>query len=263
MLEFSDAQLNAWMAELFWPLTRILGLFMVAPVFGHASVPRRFKVALGVLVALVVAPTLPAPPAVALTSWTGLFILAQQFIIGAAMGLVMRLVFAGVEAAGEVMGLQIGLGFASFFDPASQGQTLVVGRFLNVLAVLVFLSVNAHLLLIATLADSFRLLPVSSTPLAAAGFLSLTQAGAVIFTLALQLALPLIAILLVVNLALGILTRSAPQLNIFAIGFPITLGVGLIALDLSLSRFSPLFEHAVDDAFARIAPLLGVFAGTP
>ena len=261
MLNFTDAQLNAWMVGFLWPLSRILGLFTVAPVFGHASLPTRVKIGIGVFVALLVAPTLPAPPAVAPGSLAGLLILVQQFLIGVAIGFLMRLVFTGIEAAGELMGLQIGLGFASFFDPQSQGQTLVIGRFLNILGVLVFLALNAHLLLIAVLADSFHSLPISATPLASTGFLQLAQAGGTIFAIALQLALPLIAILLVVNLALGILTRSAPQLNIFAIGFPITLGVGLIAFDLSLGRFAPVFSAAVDAAFAHITAVLAAFAG--
>lgn len=261
MLTVTDAQLNAWLIAFFWPLTRILGLFMVAPVFGHRSIPTRVKVGLGVFVALVVTPTLPQLPQVELASWTGLFILVQQFLIGAAIGFVMRLVFAGVEAAGEVMGLQIGLGFATFFDPASAGQTLVIGRFLNILAVLAFLAVGAHLLLLAILVESFAVLPVSATPLAAVGFFKLADAGGMIFLLGLQLALPLIAILLVVNLALGVLTRSAPQINIFAVGFPITLGVGLIALDLSLAHFAPVFTAAVDSAFERIGAIVAALAG--
>jgi flagellar biosynthetic protein FliR len=261
MLTVSDAQLNAWLIEFFWPLTRILGLFMIAPVFGHRSVPTRVKLALGVFTALIVSPTLPDLPQVPLTSWTGLFILVQQFLIGLAIGFVMRLVFAGVEAAGEVMGLQIGLGFATFFDASSAGQTLVIGRFLNILAVLVFLSIGAHLMLLALLVESFHALPVSATPLAAKGFFDIAGAGGAIFALGLQLALPLIAILLVVNLALGVLTRSAPQLNIFAIGFPITLGVGLIVLDLSLGQFAPIFRDAVDAGFVRIGTLIAAFGG--
>lgn len=261
MLNFSDAQLNLWITGFFWPLTRILGLFMVAPVLSHASIPNRVKIGFSVLVALLLAPTLPPLPQVPLASWSGLLVLAQQFLIGAAIGFAMRVVFSGVEAAGELIGLQMGLGFASFFDPNSEGQTLVIGSFLNLLAVLVFLSVNAHLFLLAALAGSFHSLPISAVPLAAGGFLQLAQAGGVVFALALQLALPLIAVLLVVNLALGILTRSAPQLNIFAIGFPITLGVGLIAFDLSLGRFAPIFNTAVEAAFARIAALLAALAG--
>jgi flagellar biosynthetic protein FliR len=152
----------------------------------------------------------------------------------------MRIAFAAVEAAGEIIGLQMGLGFASFFDPQSAGQTLVLARFFNLLAVLVFLAVNAHLLVIGILVESFQSLPISHQPLSAAGFYNVAAYGSTVFAVGLQLALPLIAILLMTNLSLGILTRSAPQLNIFAIGFPITLGVGLIVLNLTMPRIAPV-----------------------
>ena len=247
MISFSDAQLNAWLISFIWPLTRILGLLMVTPVFGHRAVPARVKIGLGVFITLIVAPTLPPMPDVGLGSWHGLFILVQQFLIGLAVGFVIRIAFAAVEAAGEIVGLQMGLGFASFFDPQSAGQTLVLSRFFNMLAVLVFLAVNAHLLLLGVLVDSFQSLPVSPQPLSAAGFHNVAAFGSTVFAVGLQLALPLIAILLMTNLALGILTRSAPQLNIFAIGFPITLGVGLIVLDITLPYFAPQFEQLIQN----------------
>ncbi len=243
MISLTDAQLNAWLISFIWPLTRILGLIMLVPVFGHRSVPKHVKIGLGVFITLIIAPTLPPMPAVGLDSWHGLFILVQQFLIGMAIGFTMRVAFAAVEAAGEIVGLQMGLGFASFFDPQSAGQTLVLAQFFNLLATLLFLAVNAHLLLLGVLADSFRSLPISPQPLSASGFYAVAAYGSTVFSVGLRLALPLIAILLMTNLALGILTRSAPQLNIFAIGFPITLGVGLIALDITLPYFAPQLEQ--------------------
>jgi len=247
MISLTDAQLNTWLINFIWPLTRILGLIMVAPVFGHRAVPGRVKIGLGVFIALIIAPTLPPMPDVGLGSWHGLFILVQQLLIGVAIGFIMRIVFAAVETAGEIAGLQMGLGFASFFDPQSAGQTLVLARFFNMLALLVFLAVNAHLLLLGVLVDSFQSLPISPQPLSAAGFYNVAAFGSTVFAVGLQLALPLIAILLITNLSLGILTRSAPQLNIFAIGFPITLGVGLIVLDLTLPYFAPQFEELIQN----------------
>lgn len=256
MISLTDAQLNAWLISFIWPFTRILGLIMVAPVFGHSSVPRRVKIGLGVFIALIIAPTLPPMPDVGLGSWHGLFILIQQLLIGMAIGFIMRVVFAAVEAAGEIVGLQMGLGFASFFDPQSAGQTIVISQFFNLLASLLFLAVNAHLLLLGILVESFKSLPISPQPLSTAGFYSVANYGSVVFSVGLQLALPLIAILLMTNLALGILTRSAPQLNIFAIGFPITLGVGLIALDITLPYFTPQFEHMFRNGFAATTAVI-------
>lgn len=261
MLSVTDSQLGAWLAAFIWPLARLLGMLMVAPVFAHASLPRRVKIGLGVFVTLLVAPTLPALPAVEPASWAGLFILGREILIGVAIGFTMRLVFAGIEMAGELMGLQMGLGFASFFDPGASGQTVVLSRYLGMLASLIFLAVGAHLVMLSTLTESFRLLPISTEPLAGGGFMGLAQAGGLVFAIALQLALPIIAVLLVVNLALGILARSAPQLNLFAIGFPITLGVGIVTFDLTLERLAPLARSAFDSAFAEIARLLAAFAG--
>lgn len=256
MLNFTDAQLNAWLISFIWPLTRILGLIMVVPVFGHRSVPARVKVGLGVFITLVIAPALPPMPDVGLSSWHGLFVLIQQFLIGVAIGFVMRIAFAAADAAGEIIGMQMGLGFAAFFDPQSAGNTLVLGRFFNMLAVLVFLAVNAHLTMLGVLVESFQVLPISTQPLSAGGFNTAARFGAAIFAIGLQLSLPLIAILLLVNLALGILTSSAPQLNIFAIGFPITLAVGLVMLTFTLPYFLPQFELMFRQAFEAMGNVL-------
>jgi flagellar biosynthetic protein FliR len=114
-------------------------------------------------------------------------------------------------------------------------------------------AVNAHLLLIGVLVESFQTLPISHQPLASGGFYNVAAFGSSVFAVGLQLALPLIAILLMTNLALGILTRSAPQLNIFAIGFPITLSVGLIVLNFTLPYFAPLFEQLIENGLKASA----------
>ncbi len=259
MISLTDAQLNAWLISFIWPLTRILGVIMTAPIFGHRSVPARVKIGLGIFITLIISPTLAPMPEVGLGSWQGLLILIHQLLIGVAIGFIMRVVFAAVEAAGEIIGLQMGLGFASFFDPQSAGQTLVLARFFNMLAALIFLAINAHLLLIGVLIESFQTLPVSSQPLAAGGFFMVAAFGSTVFSLGLQLALPIIAILLMTNLALGILTRSAPQLNIFAIGFPITLGVGLIVLNVMLPYFAPQFELMIHNGLKTAITVIQAF----
>ena len=259
MISVSDAQLNAWLISFVWPLARILGVIMTAPIFGHRAVPARVKIGIGFFVALIVSPALPPLPEVGLGTWAGLLILVQQIIIGIAIGFTMRVVFAAVEAAGEIVGLQMGLGFASFFDPQSAGQTLVMARFFNMLAVLVFLAINAHLLLLGVLVESFQALPIGTPLFAGAGFMSVASSGATIFATALQLALPIIAIMLVTNLALGILTRTAPQLNVFAIGFPITLGVGLLVLMVTMPYFAPQFETLIHNGLKSALHLLQLF----
>jgi flagellar biosynthetic protein FliR len=187
-----------------------------------------------VLLALVIAPTVPAVPALDPMSYAGLLILVQELLIGLAMGFSMRLVFAAVEYAGELASSTMGFGFASFFDPSTQGRSAAISQFLSMVATMAFLAVNAHLVLLAALAESFVSLPISATPLSLAAPLELVRWGSRIFSAGLQLALPILGAVLIVNVALGILTRAAPQLNIFGIGFPITLGVGLLTLSIAL-----------------------------
>lgn len=261
MISFTDAQLNAWLIGFIWPLTRILGLIMAAPVFGHRAFPARAKIALGVFLAIAVSPALPPLPAVGLESWQGLWILLREFLIGVSIGFSMRLAFAATEAAGEMIGLQMGLGFASFYDPVSSGESSVVSSLLNMLAILLFLSFNGHLFLLDALARSFQSLPVSAAPLAASGFWSLASFGSIVLSLGVRIALPIIALLLMVSLSLGILTRSAPQLNIFSIGFPITLGVGLLLLSFGMPYFSPQVQHLSHDALRAAESMLLSFRG--
>lgn len=234
MITLTSAEMNTWIAALLWPLTRILGLIAASPLFGNSSVPVSVKVALGVMLATIMAPAVPAMPAVDPMSLAGFLILLQEMLIGLAMGFAMRIVFAAVEMAGEVSSLTMGLGFATFFDPMSSGRSSAISQFLALIATMAFLAVNAHLVLLEALAESFITMPVSSTPIAAGGPYAVAQFGGKIFAAGLQLSLPIVAALLVTNVALGILTRAAPQLNIFGIGFPISLGVGMLVISIAM-----------------------------
>jgi len=234
MISFTTTQLYAWIAGFLWPLTRILGLIATAPVFGNTGVPQLIKLTLGVLIALIVSPTLPPVPAIDPTSWAGLLIVAQELLIGLAMGFTMRLVFASIEFAGEISSSTMGLSFATFFDPTSAGRTSAISQFLALVATMAFLALNAHLVLIEALVESFFTLPIAGTPLSLSAPLEMVRWGGQIFSSGLQLSLPIVAALLVTNIALAILTRAAPQLNLFGIGFPITLGVGFLVISLTL-----------------------------
>lgn len=234
MLTLTSVEMNTWVAALLWPLARILGLIAAAPLFGNAGVPMRVKLLLGVMLGLVIAPIVPAVPAADPTSWAGLLILVKEMIIGVAMGFAMRIVFAAIEYAGEVASQTMGLGFAMFFDPSTRGRSSAVSQFVALVATMAFLAVNGHLVLIEVLAESFITMPITETPFSTNAALELVRWGGRIFSAGLQLSLPIVAALLITQVALGILTRAAPQLNIFGIGFPITLGVGLLTLSLVL-----------------------------
>lgn len=255
MLTVTSAQLDAWLAGLLWPLTRVLAVLAAAPVLGQTRVHSRVRIGLAIGIVLVIAPTLPPMPQVAPGSATGMLILANQLIVGLAIGFALRLVFTAVEMAGDLIGLQMGLGFAMFYDPANVQHTPILGQFLGLLATLVFLAINGHLLIISALVDSFHTLPITLEPLQGGFFHALARHGAIVFLAGLQLALPLVVTMLVVNLALGVLTRAAPQLNIFAVGFPVTLAIGFGALILTLPYFAPLFQKLLDQAFRFVAGL--------
>lgn len=252
MLTLTSIEMNTWIAALMWPLSRILGMIAAAPLFGNNSIPRSAKVVLGLLLAIIIAPAIPALPAADPMSLAGLLIVVQEFLIGAAMGFSMRIVFAAVEMAGEVASLTMGLGFASVFDPQTRGRSSAVSQFLALVATMAFLAINGHLLLLEVLAESFFTLPVSAAPFSSGGMLELVKWGGTIFSTGLQLCLPIVAALLITNVALGILTRAAPQLNIFGIGFPVSLGVGLLVISLALPYLSTplqnLFNQGIESA---------------
>ena len=252
MITLSTADINIWLAGLLWPLTRILGLIAAAPLFGNTSVPATVKVSLGVLLALIVAPAVPALPATDPMSMAGLLIVVQEMLVGLAMGFAVRIVFAAVEMAGEISSLTMGLGFATFFDPATQGRSSAISQFLALLATTMFVAVNAHLVLLSALVESFSTLPVSAQPVYGGGFKQMADWGAKIFSTGVQLSLPIVAALLITNVALGILTRAAPQLNLFGIGFPITLGVGLLVIAMTLPYLATPVQNLFLDGIEHV-----------
>lgn len=261
MLVLTAAEINTWIAGLIWPLTRILGLITASPVFGNARIPQTVQLSLGVMIAVGIAPLVPAVPAADPASYAGLLILAKELITGVAMGLAMRIVFAAVEMAGEISSLTMGLGFASFFDPMSQGRSSGIAQFLTWIATMSMLVANVHLLLLEALAESFFTLPIASTTFHGGGFWDLATWGAKIFSAGLQLSLPLVAALLITNVALGILTRAAPQLNLFGIGFPITLGAGFLVLMISLPYLATPLMNLLGQGTEKARHLPRAFAG--
>jgi flagellar biosynthetic protein FliR len=251
MITLSSADINMWIAGLLWPLTRILALISAAPIFGNSAVPPSVKVSLSVAIAVIVAPAVPAWPAVDPMSYAGLLIVLQEMLIGLAMGFSIRIIFAAVEMAGEISSLTMGLGFATFFDPTTQGRSSAISQFLSLVATMAFLAINAHLVLLSALVESFSTLPVSALPIYGGGFKQLADWGGKIFSVGVQLSLPIVAALLITNVALGILTRAAPQLNLFGIGFPITLGVGLLVVAMTLPYLGMPIQNLFLDGIER------------
>ena len=261
MITLGSAQLDAWLSLFAFPLTRILGLLAAAPVFNNAALPMRVRLVMGLVVTLGLSPALPPLPPLAPGSWLGLLVIAEQLLIGVMMGFALRIAMAALDVTGELIGLQMGLSFATFFDPSSSGLTPVMTQFLGFLTAMIFLAMNGHLLLLSVLAESFILLPVSLTPFHAAALSSLLNSAAMMFSLGVLLALPLITALLVTNIALGVLARVAPTLNLFAVGFPVTLALGFFVLMLSLPYLGAAMEGVFNRGFEALGMLLRAAAG--
>ena len=251
MLTFTEAQVLAWITPLLWPFLRVLALFGALPVVAQRGVPMRVRVALAFLIAFCAQASLPPMPVVALDSAVGFLTIAQQLIIGISLGFAVRIVFSAVEFAGELIGLQMGLNFAGFFNPMTGGEATATSRFFGVSVSWLFIVINGHLLLIAAVVQSFQAFPVGPEPFA---FLRAVQPqvwGAEVFRLGLWIALPLVAMLLFVNLVLGIISRVAQQMNVFAIGFPITVSVGLAGVLLTLPMMEAPFTMALEQMLAN------------
>ncbi|MDR1661759.1 MAG: flagellar biosynthetic protein FliR [Azoarcus sp.] len=255
MFSVTSAQLDAWLAVFVFPFVRLLGLLMAAPVFSTRAMPVRVRLAVALGIAVAILPAAPPMPGIAPGSGIGLLVMGEQVFIGAAIGFVIRLVFAAIDLAGSFIGMQMGLSFALFFDPNSGGQSAVLADFMSMVATLLFLALDGHLVMIGLLAHSFEWLPVGAG-LSGEAWSLIPRAGAAIFSTGLLFSLPLLAVLLVTNIALGVLTRASPQLNLFAIGFPVTMMAGFFALILLMSNFGPVVQNLFERGFEVVPVLL-------
>jgi flagellar biosynthetic protein FliR len=247
MISFTAEQLAAWYGAVFWPLVRVLALFSVAPVLSHRAIPIRIKLGLALAIAVVLVPNLASPPITDVLSGAGLGLLVQNILVGVLIGFALRLIFAALELAGEIIGLQMGLSFAAFFNPTFGQTQNAVASFMSLLALLMFLAIDGHLMLIHALSESFRVYPIAGSAELPLGFERLVRMASDTFAIALTLALPFLAVMLLTNVVLGVLARVAPQLNVFAIGFPLTISVGLGVLFLLL----PYIESPLRAALER------------
>lgn len=251
MITLTEAQLYAWVSPVFWPFLRVLAVFTSAPIFSSRAFPVRARIALALLVAVASQASLPTMPVIGFSDDGALGAVLQQVVIGLSIGFAVRVVFSAVELAGEVVGFQMGLNFAAFFDPSMNAQSSALGRFFGQLAAFLFVVLNGHVMVLTAVTRSFEAFPVGVSALDALHKLQLFKLGADLFTSALWMALPMVGMLMFVNLALGIVSRVAPQMNIFAVGFPITLAVGLLGVALTL----PMLESPFDALMGRVISL--------
>ena len=255
-MNFTGVELTSWLATLLWPFMRIGAMFAAVPIFSSRSVPVRIRVLLAFLISWMLIPVIPEPPAVELISAQALLISIHQVLIGIAMGFILQLVFAAFVIAGQSIAMAMGLGFASMIDPQNGMQVPVISQAFLIMATLIFLSLNGHLVLIEVLANSFQNLPVGMLVPSREGLWQLVTWGSNMFAGGMLIALPAVAALLLVNLAFGVTTRAAPQLNIFAVGFPVMIMVGLSFLILTLPTITAHLSRLMMEAFDLIESFL-------
>jgi len=257
MITFTGIELSGWVGSLLWPFIRIGAMLMSAPVFGARMVPVRVRLALAMVLAWVLSPMVYSD-AVTIDplSAEGLLVTVQQVLIGLSIGFTLQMVFSALVIAAQSMAMGMGLGFAIAVDPQNGVQVPVIAQYYLTLSTLIFLALNGHLLLIQVLVDSFQSLPVSPGGLSRDGLWALVNWGGRMFAGAVMIALTAMASLLVINIAFGVMSRAAPQLNIFGVGFPVMMGAGFMIIMLSLPGLIPHVTELLQDAFILISQLV-------
>lgn len=256
-MNFTSTEILALVSGYLWPLFRIAAMVTAAPLLGTRMLPMRAKLLFALALTIVIAPVIPPPPAIEMFSMAGFIVVLQQVLIGMAMGFALQLVFAAFVLGGQVVALTMGLGFASLNDPATGVIVPTVSQLYSIFVSLVFFAINGHLVMIEVIADSFYSLPVGMTGISLDSLWLLLQWTAYMFSGAVLIALPAVASMLVVNVGFGVMTRASPQLNIFAIGFPVIMTLGFVVILISLPSIIPQFEILLDGAFVLMRSLVG------
>ena len=239
-----------------WPFIRIGAFVMVMPLIGGSMVPAKVRMLLAVALTAVIAPVLPTATTLEILSVAGLVTMTQEIAIGVAMGFLVQLVFDAIALGGQVISMSMGLGFAVFLDRARGVNVPVLGQLFLMLGMLIFLSLDGHLALIRLLADSFQALPVTSGGLTQPVLSEFLMWTGQLFVFALRIALPAITAILVVNLSFGVMSRAAPTLNLFAVGFPVAMLLGFVAIFLSMGNLQENVSTFLGDSLAALSRLL-------
>ncbi len=255
-MNVTETQILGYVASFIWPLLRISAMFVSMPLFSIQAVPARIRLLLSLVITLVIMPLLPPFQAVEIFSYEGIMVSVAQIFIGLTIGFIVQMVFSIVLFAGESIAASMGLGFAAMVDPQSGQQAPVIGQLYTITSTLLFLSLNGHLLLIQMLLDSFTSLPIGINGLAKADIWTIITWSSRMFSGGLLLAMPIIISLLLVNISFGVAARAAPQLNIFSVGFPITLMLGMLLIWLTLPDALNQFTGTLTDAYDLIGLLL-------
>ncbi len=257
-MTFTEIQIGEFIAAVFWPFVRISALFLSMPLFYNKQITTKVKILLAVSITWIVFPTLEAPPLVAVFSAESLLILAQQVVIGVLMGFILQFAFGSLAIAGEMVGYSMKLGMAKMADPINGIQVPIVTTLYFTLGMLVMLAMDIHLVMIELLVDSFTVFPVAVDGVTRNTFWEVIGWGTRMFEIGLLMSLPIVGSLLLLDIALGVISRAAPQLQIFAIGFPVTLIAGLLLIWLTLPVVFEVFIEEIDELLRFIRDVLFV-----
>lgn len=245
--------------ELVWyllPIFRVAAFVMAAPILSTALIPMRIRLIVAVTISVAIFPTLTPVNAIDPMSLEMILAIFQQILIGVSLGFAMQFIFAAVVMGGQIIGMQMGLGFAQMMDPQTGVNVPVVSQFYNIIAVLFFLSINGHLVLIQILSESFNLIPVDGMGMQLSAIEALVYFSAWVFSGALIMVLPAVVALLMINMVMGVITRATPQMNIFAVGFSITITAGFIVIMVTLSTALPQLGILFNEGFMFMREML-------
>lgn len=262
-MEFTDAQIGAWVGSFLWPLFRIASFIMIVPVFGTQLVSMRVRTALAFLLAIMVAPIIPEVPLVEALSLNAVLITLQQILIGSLMGFMFVMLLQIFVVAGQIIAMQMGLGFASMVDPINGVNVPILSQIYLISVTLIFLAMNGHHVMLETIVESFYVWPISEDIIGGVSiqpeqFWQFLMRINWLFASALLVALPVITAVLVVNLSFGIVTRAAPQMNVFSLGFPIGMIFGLFLIWATFSQVAPMFNRFSVELFEFFREIKGV-----
>ena len=255
-MNFTEGQIIGSVASFIWPLIRISAMFVALPLFSLRAVPARVRLILSLAITLVIIPVLPSYPMVEMFSYQGFLVAVAQVMIGLTSGFILQLVFSALLFAGQGVALSMGLGFAAMVDPQNGQQVPVIAQFYVMTSTLIFLSLDGHLLLIQMLLDSFTSLPIGIDGITKTDIWTILTWSSRMFAGGLLLTMPIIVSLLLVNISLGVATRAAPQLNIFSVGFPVTLMLGMLLVWLTLPDVLDQFTSSLTETYELVGKVL-------
>jgi len=256
-IEINLTALVNHLVQYLWPFVRIGAFVMVMPVIGSSLVPVNIRLLIGLALTMVMTPVLPSYAAPDILSLEGVITVVQEVAIGIVMGFAVQLIFDAIALGGQVIAMSMGLGFAVFLDRTRGVNIPVLGQLFLMLAMLTFLSMNGHLALIELVAESFYLLPIATGGLAVSAIVALLEWTSQVFEVALGIALPAIAALIVVNLSFGVMSRAAPTLNLFAVGFPVAMLLGFVVIFLNMAGLQENVALSFGEALVKLPELLG------